>query len=252
VRRLLLGAALLLAACQQPPALPAPATNSPSAAAQLRAEGDALLAGGHHADAVEKFRQAIDLEPTSVPLHFALGTAYSFLDRRSEAIAQFRWVVASAAPDSHEYQEARRWLLRVGVLEESRSVQSRADDPSDTARKADSAGSGTIAGRTEWPGVTLEHKIRLRISMLGTDDTTRAVQRRADIHIGEKFEFKDIPEGQYRIVGIYDDMTVWAQTFAVRAGKQTDLALNQAASSVPANTFPRPPRRRPAPATASE
>jgi hypothetical protein len=70
--------------------------------------------------------------------------------------------------------------------------------------------------------------------------------------MGEKFEFKEIPEGRYRILGIYDDMTVWEQKFAVRAGKQTDLDLNQAASSVPVNTFPPPPRRQAAAATASE
>ena len=103
--RLLLGAALLLTACQQPPALQAPAASSLSPAAQLRAEGDALMAGGNYAGAVEKFRQAIDLEPTSVPLRFGLGTAYSFLDRRSEAIAQFRWVVANAAAESTEASE---------------------------------------------------------------------------------------------------------------------------------------------------
>ena len=81
MRRLLLLAALLLAACQQPPALQAPVTSAVSPAAQLRAEGDALMAGGNYTGAVEKFRQAIDLEPASVPLRFALGSAYSFLDR---------------------------------------------------------------------------------------------------------------------------------------------------------------------------
>ncbi|HEX7787616.1 MAG TPA: tetratricopeptide repeat protein, partial [Methylomirabilota bacterium] len=235
---------MLLTACQQPPALQAPAASSLSPAAQLRAEGDALMAGGNYAGAVEKFRQAIDLEPTSVPLRFGLGTAYSFLDRRSEAIAQFRWVVANAAAESTEYRESRRWLIRVGALEESANFQAKVEDSVDAARKADPASLGTISGRTEWPGVTPEHQIQLRISMLGTEESTRAVQRRADILMGEKFEFKDLPEGQYRVVGIYDDRAVWQQRFTVRAGKQTDLAFDQAASSLPANTFPPPPRRR--------
>jgi len=251
VRRLLLGVALVLTACQQPPALQTPMASSPSPAAQLRAEGDALMATGNYAGAVEKFRQAIDLEPTSVPLRFALGTAYSFLDRRSEAIAQFRWVVANAAAASTEYRESHRWLARVGALEQSANFQAKVEESVDAARKSDPASLGTISGRTEWPGVTPEHKIRLRISMLGTEDSTRAVQRRADILMGEQFEFKDIPEGRYRVLGIYDDQTVWEQRFTVKAGKQTDLVFNQAASSVPANTFPRP-RRRSTAATALE
>ena len=210
------------------------------------------MAGGNYAGAVEKFRQAIDLEPTSVPLRFALGTAYSFLDRRNEAIAQFRWVVANAAVESAEYLEARRWLARVGAIEESPSAAAlKADDATEAARKTDPASQGTISGQTEWPGVTPgEHKIRLRFSLLGTEDATRAVQRRAEILMGEKFEFKDVPEGQYRILGIHDDKTIWEQRFTVRAGKQTDLAFNHAASSVPADTFPRPLRRQ-VPDTAS-
>jgi tetratricopeptide (TPR) repeat protein len=245
VRRLLIGAVLLLAACQQPPAFQPAATSALAPAAQMRAEGDALMAGGHYAAAVEKFRQAIDLEPGSVPLRFALGTAYSFLDRRSEAVAEFRWVVPNAAAGSTEHQEARRWLVHVGALEEAPAAIAEADGSDDAARKPDPASLGSITGQTEWAGVIpTEHRIRLRISMLGTEDSTRPVQRRAEILLGEKFEFKDIPEGQYRLLGIHDDKIIWEQRFAVRAGKQTDLALNQAASSVPPNTFPPAPRRR--------
>lgn len=244
MRRFLLSAVLFLAACQQPPAFQPPITSGLDAAAQIRAEGDVLMAGGNYAGAAEKFRQAIDLEPTSVPLRFALGTAYSFLDRRSEAIAQFRWVVANATADSTEHQEARRWLVRVGAMDETPAVVAKTDGSADAALKPDPASQGTVSGQTEWPGVTAaEHRIRLRISMLGTEDSTRPVQRRAEILLGEKFEFKDIPEGQYRILGIHDDKTIWEQRFTVRAGKQTDLALNQTASSVPANTFPLPARR---------
>lgn len=249
--RPLLGAVLFLAACQQPPAFEAPITGSLGPAAQRRAEGEALMAGGNYAGAVEKFRQALDLEPTSVPLRFALGTAYSFLDRRSDAIAQFRWVVASAAAESTEHREARRWLVRVGAMEESPTVAAETDGSPDATRKADPARQGTIAGQTEWPGVTAEHRIRLRISMLGTEDATRAVQRRAELIMGEKFEFKDVPEGQYRLLGIHDDKIIWEKRFTVRAGKQTDLALNQVASAVPANTFPPAPRRQTA-TTASD
>ncbi|HEY7254473.1 MAG TPA: tetratricopeptide repeat protein [Methylomirabilota bacterium] len=244
MRRLLIGAVLFLAACQQPPALQPPATSALAPAAQMRADGDALIAGGQYAAAVEKFRQAIDLEPNSVPIRFALGTAYSFLDRRSEAVAQFRWVVANAAVGSTEHQEARRWLVRVGAMEEAPAAVAKADGSADAAQKVDPASLGSIVGQTEWPGVTpAEHRVQLRISMLGTEDSTRPVQRRADILLGEKFEFKDIPEGQYRLLGIHDDKIIWEQRFAVRPGKQTDLALNQAASSVPANTFPPTPRR---------
>lgn len=188
MRRFLLGAVLFLSACQQPPAFQPPITSGLDPAAQMQAEGEALMAAGDYAGAVEKFRQAIDLETNSVPLRFALGTAYSFLDRRSEAIAQFRWVVANAASDSTEHQEARYWLVRVGALEDAPAAVAKTDGSAEAAQKPDPASQGTVSGQTEWPGVTpAEHRIRLRISMLGTEDTTRAVQRRAEILLGEKF-----------------------------------------------------------------
>ena len=239
MRRLLLLAALLFAACQQPPAFQAPVTSALSPTAQLRAEGDALMAGGNYAAAADKFRQAIDLEPASVPLRFALGSAYSFLDRRLEAITQFRWVMANSEVGTTEHEESRRWLVRVGALIEAPVGVAKVESTAKEARKVDPAAQGSIKGQTQWPGVTLaEHKVPLRVSMLGTEDETRGVQRRTELLLGESFEFKDIPEGPYRVVGIYDDRIIWDQRVMVKGGKQTDIAWSQGESSVPVNTFP--------------
>jgi hypothetical protein len=207
----------------------------------MRAEGDALMARGDYAGAVEKFREATDLEPTSVALRFALGIAYSFLDRRPEAIAQLRWVVSNAAADSVEHQEARRWLARVGALVESPLVRPEAAATDAAARKADPAAQGSVAGQTQWPGVSAAaHQVPIRLSLVGADDATRRVGLRRDISLGERFEFKDVPEGQYRLVGIFDDRIVWDQRITVKGGKQTDVTLTQSVSPVPADTFPIP------------
>lgn len=72
---------------------------------------------------------------------------------------------------------------------------------------------------------------------MGADDATRRVGLRRDISLGERFEFKDVPEGQYRLVGIFDDRIVWDQRITVKGGKQTDVALTQSVSPVPADTF---------------
>jgi len=241
VRVLLLAAALLLAACQQPPAYH-PVTSEVSPAAQLQAEGAALMARGEHASAVEKFRQGLDLEPNSVPLHFALGTAYSFLDRRPEGIAQLRWVIANASTESTEYQEARRWLVRVGALVDAPTVARATEASAEAAaRKVDPAAQGSVAGETRWSGVTpAQGPIPIRISLVGNDDDTKHVGQRRNISLGERFEFKDVPEGKYRLVGIFDDTIIWEQPVTVKGGKQTDVALDQNASSVPPTTFPLP------------
>ena len=93
MRRLAIGVALLLAACQAGPAPRAPKAAALSPVERLRAEGEAFLAKADYADAIEKYRQAADLDPTAVAPRFGLGTAYSFLDKRPEAIVQFRKVL---------------------------------------------------------------------------------------------------------------------------------------------------------------
>jgi tetratricopeptide repeat protein len=239
MRRLVLVVALLLAGCQQMPALQDATTSAVSPAVQLRAEGDAFMASGNYAGAVEKFRQAVDLDPASVTLRFALGSAYSFLDRRLEAISQFRWVMANSVVGTTEHDESRRWLIRVGALADVVAPGAKAQSsPGENANKDPSA-QGSIGGQTQWSGVTpAEHRISLRVSMLGTEDRTRGVQARTELLLGEAFEFKDIPEGQYRVVGIADERMVWDQNVTVMGGKRTDLAWSQAESSLPKTAFP--------------
>lgn len=240
---LLLVAALLLAACQQPPARQVPATSAVSPAEQMLAEGGALMAQGNYVTAVEKLRQAADLEPGSVAVRFALGTAYSFLEKRPEAIAQFRWVMSNARIESTERVEARRWLVRVGALVEPSSAPGKPDiASSDTAaKKVDPAPRGSISGQTQWTGVTpAEHQVPVTIAIVGSEDATREVRQRAQLQLGERFDFKDVPEGQYRLIGAFADKILWDQSVTVKSGKQTDVALSQATSSVPANTFPLP------------
>ena len=239
MRRLVLLVALLLAACQQMPALQDATTSAVSPAVQLRAEGDAFMASGNYAGAVEKFRQAVDLEPASVPLRFALGSAYSFLDRRLEAISQFRWVMANSVAGTTEHDESRRWLIRVGAPADAVAPVAKAQSSPGENTNKDPSAQGSIVGQTQWSGVTpAEHRISLRVSMLGTEDRTRGVQARTELLLGEPFEFKDIPEGQYRVVGIADERMVWDQNVTVMGGKRTDLAWSQADSSLPKTAFP--------------
>jgi hypothetical protein len=72
VRRLLIGVALLLGACQQGPAAQVPKINALSAVEQRRAEGDAFLAKADYVNAIEKYRQAADLDPAAIAPRFAL------------------------------------------------------------------------------------------------------------------------------------------------------------------------------------
>jgi hypothetical protein len=240
VRRILIGVALLLAACQQGPAPQAPKANALSPVERLRAEGDALLAKADYVNAIEKYHQVVDLDPAAIGPRFALGTAYSFLDKRPEAIVQFRWVMGNAAADSTEYEEARRWLTRVGALATTPAVVADAAQRS-TASAGDPTTSGRLAGRTEWPGVTPKIKlITGMLSLTGDEPVTQDVKRTRQFRLGDAYEFKDVPAGRYRLAAVIDGTTMWDEKITVEAGKDTGLTLSQATSPVPASMFSPP------------
>jgi hypothetical protein len=243
VRRVLvLAAAVLLAACQQAPVSHPPASNTVSPTEHLKVEGDAFMARADYINAVEKYRQAADLDPAAIGPRFGLGTAYSFLEKRPEAIAQFRWVLARADAGSTEYQEAHRWLARVGAL--PTPVVAADTARRDQAFPADPSTLGRLVGKTEWPEVTPQRQlITGSLSLIGDEPVTHDVRRTRAFRLGDGYEFKDVPAGRYRVVAVVDETTIWDEKVTVAAGKDTSLTLSQATSPVPASKFAPPPAK---------
>jgi len=230
----------LLTACQQPPASHPSVSKAASPAEQLKSEGDAFMAKADYVSAIEKYRQAADLDPTAIGPRFGLGTANSFLEKRPEAVMQFRWVLARADTGSIEYQEAHRWLVRVGALPApAASVDAgQLSQP----RPADASSIGRLVGRTEWPEVTPQRRlITGTLSLVGDEPFTQDVKRSRAFRLGDVYEFKDVPSGRYRVVAVIGDTTVWDEKISVEAGKDTSLTLAQATSPVPASKFAPPP-----------
>ena len=236
-RVVLLAAALFLgAACQQAPVSAPSVSQDLSPVERLKADGDALMAKGDYVNAIEKYRQAVDLDSTVIGPHFGLGTAYSFLDKRPEAIAQFRWVLARADVSSSEYQEAYRWLSRVGALPAPVVAEASQKDPS--KRTADASMVGRLVGKTEWPGVTPQRRLVSGAMYLSGDEpVTQDVKRQRAFRMGDGYEFRDLPGGRYRVVAVVDGTTVWDEKVNVENGKDTNLTLSQATSPVPIEKF---------------
>jgi len=229
---LLLAAVLALAACLQAPVPSAPVEAATSPTDRLKAEGDVLVAAGKYLEAIEKYREAAVLDGAAVGPRFGLGTAYSFLDKRPEAIAQFRWVLDRADPGSTEYQEARRWLLRVGALADSATVAD-ANRPEPT--RADPS-LGHLIGKTQWPEITPQRRlISGNLALTGDEPVTQDVKRTRAFRLGDVYE--DVPPGRYRVIATIDGATVWDEKVTVEAGKDTALDLTQAASPLPPGRF---------------
>lgn len=243
-RVILLAAALVVgAACQQGPVSSPSVSQDISPFEKLKAEGDALLAKGDYANAIEKYRQAIELDPDAIGPHFGLGTAYSFLDRRPEAIAQFRWVLGGADASSIEYQEAHRWLSRVGALPSP--VVAETAPHEEPKRTVDPGLVGRLVGKTEWPGITPRRRlVSGAMYLTGDEPLTQDVKRQRAFRLGDAYEFRDLPGGRYRVVAVIDGTTVWDEKVNVETGKDTNLVLSQATSPVPAEKFTLPAEKK--------
>jgi len=250
----LLIAAALVAGCQRAPATPAaggdsPASDpSPSTAAALKAEGDDLMRIGDHRAAADAYRRAVALEPEDVPWRFALATAYTFLDRRTDAIEQFREVLARAIPGSVEYREARRWLAKVGVSVEATEPASTGPAVPASTPPVDPAApfaGGRLVGTTQWPGIDpTVRAISGEISIAGIEPATESIKRSRPLRLGKRYNFYDIPAGRYRLVARManrpEDVTLWDQEVTVVDGTPTEVALTPATAHVSPETFPPP------------
>jgi len=94
--------ALGLGACQSPPAAP---PKAPADAATLAA---AALDSGDYAKAAGLYRQALQSQPESLPLHYGLAVAASYLNLKDEASREFKWVLERGEAGSAEVEAARR------------------------------------------------------------------------------------------------------------------------------------------------
>jgi tetratricopeptide (TPR) repeat protein len=239
-----LAAVGLVFGCQQGPAPARPAqAPSVSPAVVARGEGDQLMERGEHAKAAAKYQEAVALEPNDMALRFALGSAYTYLGKRAETIEQFQWVVKRGDQTADYYRSARQWLAREGLLPAT-AVASAGPDAASAAR-AQAATKGNVAGTLEWPGVnSRERLIKVRVTLTGDDPSTKSVNLSRPFRLGERYEFRDLAPGKYRLVAKAEDgapaMELWEQTLSVEAGQVTQLPLGPANSKVSPDQFPGP------------
>ena len=239
---LLFGLAVLglVVGCQQAPPRPAEAPRV-SPAVVARGEGDLLMERGEYAKAAGKYQEAVALEPNDMALRFALGTAYSHLGRRGEAAEQFQWVVKRGDPTADYYRSARQWLVSAGLLSDDRVATASTD----AAVEGEQSSKGKVGGPLEWPGVNSRvWLIKVRMTLTGDDPATNSVNLSRPFRLGERYEFRDLTPGKYRLVAKSEDgappVELWNQQVMIEAGKTTQLPLSAANSKVSPAQFPGP------------
>ncbi len=220
----------LLAACQAPPR---PGQSSaPEDPTRLAARA---LAAGRYAEALELYRQALSEDPGKVGLHYGAGVASSHLDRRDDAVREFRWVVQYGPPTAPEVATARQWLSRVGALP-STKVDTPAPSRSGEERQA---GNGSLEGRAIFAeaGQAPKPMARLQLFLVPESPTQ---EERYHLRTDEdgNFKFPNVIPGPYKLIDRVAGQPIWRLRVELKPSEAKLLELTPATSLAMQDDFP--------------
>jgi len=218
--------ALLLGACQSPPAPPPKAADAATLAAQALERGEYEKAAG-------LYRRALQSQPESPPLHYGLAVAASFLNLREEAIREFKWVLEHGASGTVEVEAARRWLISVGALPRPAVTAARESD--------EKPGAAVLEGRAVFAETGKEAKPmkRLQLFLVGQPNSPTK-EERYNLRTDEQghFKFSNVMAGPYKLTNRVAGQPIWRLRVELKASQDTFLELNPANSVSARDDFP--------------
>jgi len=227
--------ALVLAACQ---GTPPPPRSAETDIGTLAAEA---LQRGEYAKAADLYQRAMDAEPASVPFHYGLGVAASYLDRRAEAVREFTWVLERGEADSVEVKTARAWLLSVGALPRLAGATAPPEDPREPEEKPASRSShASVQGRAVLEGRGAGAPAG-RLALFLSDYPKRVKRFRVLTDEDGRFRFADVPPGVYKLSDRVAGPPRWRLRVEVKPDQELTLDLDQANSTRVRDDFPDPP-----------
>ena len=224
----------ILAACQSP-SPPARSTSSDTPAV-LAARA---LAAGRYADAAQLYREALGEASGKMELHYGLAVASSYLDRRDDAIREFRWVLQYGSPSAAEVEASRQWLMRAGALPPA--VYAAADPA--RSEKERTAGNASLEGQAVFAegGQTPQPMQRQQLFLVGQPNSPTQRERynlRTDEH--GNFKFPDVVPGPYKLTNRLAGQPTWRLRVELKPSEVKVLELTPANSVGSLDDFPEP------------
>jgi hypothetical protein len=238
---------LMVAGCQgsQAPAPAAALQQVGSLTTKLKAEGDDLMAQHEYEKAAVKYQAALNEAPADIPIRFAFATALSYLPRREETVEQFRIVMQRGVPGSAEVRAAREWLANAEELgageagAPAASAQATAVAAGNQGPTTGPGKRGKVAGKLSWQGIEPRAKmVRVNISLTGDESETREIRLGREFKIGRGYEFRDVPQGSYRLVAEAGGTTMWDMKVQVPGDRDLTLDLGESNAAVAASFSP--------------
>lgn len=226
----LIGLLALLAGCQAPSRPAQSAAPEDPAAIAARA-----LAGGRYTDARELYRQALADAPDKVGLHYGLGVASSHLDRRDDAVREFRWVVQYGPQTAPEVAAARQWLTRAGALPIT-SLHTAAPSRSGEERQP---GNASLEGRAIFAEAGQAPKPMARLQLFLVPEGSTEKERYHLRTDGEgNFKFPNVAPGSYKLIDRVAGQPIWRLRVEFKPSETKTLELTPANSLALQDDFP--------------
>lgn len=216
---------LLLAACEAPP--------PPRAEPDLATQAAQALSRGEYATAGTLYRRALEGSPDSLPLHYGLAVAASYLDQREAAIREFRWVLERGPAGSAEVEAARRWLASAGALPRPASAAA----PAAAEREL---GHASLEGRVVFgEGQELRPMARKALILVGQPGTPTK-EERYNLRTDEdgRYRFPSVAPGPYMLTDRVAGPVIWRLRVELGPGQEMALDLTPANSVKARDDFP--------------
>ena len=229
----LIALVVTLAACQGAPPPRPTAKDTGSLAAEALERGDYVLAA-------DLYRTALAGDPGNLKLHYGLAVAASHLDRRTEAVSEFTWVLDRAPAGSDEAKTAHQWLTSVGALPRGRSGLSQDSPTPDENATKDKEKTATVDGRVlfgETPAAIAPMK---RMQLLLYDHPSKENYFRMRTDEAGHFRFTNVPPGVYKLTDKVAGPPTWRLRVELKAGQEITLELNPGNSTKVRDDFPEP------------
>jgi tetratricopeptide (TPR) repeat protein len=193
---------------------------------------------GEYEKAAVLLRQALATDPENLGLRYRLGVSASHLNRKDEAIREFRWVMERAPANAPEAEIARGWLLRSGVPLQSRQATTAAPESSPPSEQ----GLGELTGRVAWEeDGNIKPLVRQQLFLKGVAGP--AGEKEA-YHITRSdgqgmYKFTGLLPGSYMLTNRVAGAPIWRLKVVVEPGQRLALDLTAQNSVKTRDDFPK-------------
>jgi hypothetical protein len=194
------------------------------------------LAAGRYTDAALLYREALGEASGKMELHYGLAVASSYLDRRDDAIREFRWVLQYGSPKAAEVEASRQWLIRAGALPPATYAANPAGPEKERA-----AGNASLEGRAVFAegGQTPQPMPRQQLFLVGQPNSPTQ-RERYNLRTDERgnFKFPDVVPGPYKLTDRVAGQPIWRLRVEFKASEVKVLELTPANSTASLDEFP--------------